>query len=515
MRISLAITHTPWIESRRPPFNRLLQALGPDHLLGVLENWEAYKVFDEKAPNYVWSAHMWEWAAAQDVDYCLFLQDDAIVPDNFRPLLESMLSGMWEEPPAIIGLEVAHPAAHALHEEGYRWFTTADALIGVGYIVSRHFLKRFLDWRMGLEPDVIRKVSEDTLLGLFCALDGTRILHPLPTIVDHDTSIPSTYGNDKHTNRRPLVTWNNALARANPDFWAPVPRVPHMGCFYETTHRYAREVFHDPDWKELARDTGFAEQQRLYYQRRARGDTPAKSLYIALPNRGAISPFLAASIWRLREEEINVEFQYEIVDVQQWQADIVRARNRYVHHFLTRSTATHLLFLDSDIEFAPQCIRGMLHADRGFVASPYPRRDTIDFLRVRALATSDVPAEALAYRYSARIAGILEPDAEGCAPVDGLPMGCALISRELLQSMSDKADSYLDTTPIGDSYMCANLFGLIADEKGLLSEDYSFCRRVAEHGEKVWIYLGEGSPVTHHGTWAYHGAVESFGLRRG
>lgn len=458
---------------------------------------------------------MWEWAAAQDVDYCLFLQDDAIVSDDFRPLLESMLAAHWENPPAIIGLEVAHPAAGALRAEGYRWFTTSDALIGVGYIVSRQFLKKFLEWRNAQSPVTLRTITEDSLLGLYCALHGQRILHPLPTVVDHDTSIPSTYGNDAHSNRRSSVTWDGNLVRANPEFWAPVPRIPHFGCFYETTYRIARDVFQSPDWRVLARDTGFAEQQRLYYQRRARGDTPAKSLYIALPNRGAISPFLAASIWRLREEEISVEFQYEVVDVQQWQADIVRARNRYVHHFLTRSNATHLLFLDSDIEFAPQCVRGMLHADRPFVAAPYPRRDHIDFLRVRQHADEDVPSEALAYRYSARIAGELNPDEAGCCAVEGLPLGCALISRELLENMSAKADSYLDTTLAGDSYQCPNLFGLIASEKGLLSEDYSFCSRVRTYGESVWMYLGEGSPVTHHGTWAYHGAVESFGLRRG
>jgi hypothetical protein len=60
-------------------------------------------------------------------------------------------------------------------------------------------------------------LSEDTMLGLWCAVTRRKVYHPIPTPIDHDTSIPSTYGNDEHHYRKPLVTWRDAPAGARLD----------------------------------------------------------------------------------------------------------------------------------------------------------------------------------------------------------------------------------------------------------------------------------------------------------
>ncbi len=102
------------------------------------------------------------------------------------------------------------------------------------------------------------------------------------------------------------------------------------------------------------------------------------------------------------------------------------------------------------------------------------------------------------------------PDAQGCVEVDKIPLGCALIRREELESMVGRYSEleYRD----GVDEVCA-LFQLILENKALYSEDHSFCIRWKAAGNAIHMYLGEGSPVDHHGSHCYKGDLGAFGLR--
>jgi hypothetical protein len=106
----------------------------------------------------------------------------------------------------------------------------------------------FLEWRSTqLKPDwqahlEAQKTGEDTLLGLWCLVTGRKVWHPIPTPLDHDITLASTYGNDGHRARRPIVRWDtyrqfNALPSevgpTDADHWRPVPDVTwtHLGIF--------------------------------------------------------------------------------------------------------------------------------------------------------------------------------------------------------------------------------------------------------------------------------------------
>ena len=52
---------------------------------------------------------------------------------------------------------------------------------------------------------------------------------------------------------------------------------------------------------------------------------------------------------------------------------ITRARNYLVDEFL-RSGCTHLLFIDSDIQYNPQDILALLAIDRDIIGGPYPKK---------------------------------------------------------------------------------------------------------------------------------------------
>lgn len=234
---ALGIPHASWKPERKKSLFELAlcladegrgQFLSEGH--GSLGGSDA-RIFADREPNYAWSGKLWKWASETDATHLLQLQDDALVCPEFWAQLHAMVSAV---PDKVIGLESAHPVAKDLPDT---WYTTPDMLIGVGYVVPTTLLQEFLVWRSTeLRPGGLESVNEDQLLGLWCFVTGRKIWHPVPTIIDHDTSLPSTYGNDEHQDRRPTVTWKD---RPLPGTWRPGV-VVHAPRFYRDTPRLAR-----------------------------------------------------------------------------------------------------------------------------------------------------------------------------------------------------------------------------------------------------------------------------------
>jgi len=231
--ISIAISHTPWIEERVASFQRLLGQLGPCEVMS----------FQDRMPNWAWSFLMWQWAAMEapvDVTHCLFLQDDVEVAPDFWAQLRQMIA---QVPYEIIGLESCHPAAPKIASEGIGWYTTIDGLVGPGYVFPRQLLADFIGWRKReLMPGAAVRISEDTLIGVYAMARGRKIYHPVPTIIDHDTSIKSSYLNDEHKHRRPLATWRTH-DRSTLD--CDASNAVHLGRFYESNHWLCRQYVYD------------------------------------------------------------------------------------------------------------------------------------------------------------------------------------------------------------------------------------------------------------------------------
>jgi hypothetical protein len=513
--IALGIPHTPWIPARVESVRRLRGSLGVAESYTIGDTFDHLREFTDREPNYVWSERMWTWGAETDASHFLTLQDDVTVAPNFWPALRAMLESV---PDQVIGLEVVHPAARALALDGHRSFTTTDGIVGVGYALPTTLLREFLHWRATeLKPGAIEAITEDTLLALWCMVTGRRVWHPLPTIIDHDTTIASTYANDEHSNRRPLVRWDT-----NPDCplehaqnWRQGPPAPHLGRFYDSTPTLATKWVEGVTARDVTRwqcDDGRTVKRRLSMQARVRAmDEPGQArIYLATPLHGRPSPYYSSSVWNLvGSSMLDVRGDFEVDHAEQNDQDIMRTRSRLVRKFLA-TDCTHLLFVDADIEFSPVVVRGMLAAEKDFVAAPYPKRDNVDWKRARA------GGEAAAYGYKLRpldgFTGEIKVDPDGCVEVAGLPMGCALLSRSVLDRMVEhyRSDLAIDDD---DGSELVELFWAPMRNRRRPSEDYAFCERWREMGGKVWLYLGPGSPVTHHGDWAFRGHVETFGLR--
>src|SRR6516162_10600551 len=219
---SLAIPHAPWVEGRTASLERLMMSLD------IANNWDICKydlLFADKEPNHVWSRRMWTWGAARETTHFLTLQDDAIVCEEFWYNIFLVVKAF---PDSVIGLHAAHPASKAALVDGASYYTTRDYLVGVGYCLPTELLAEFLDWRdNSLRDGWETEITEDTLLAMWCACTGRKIVHPIPALVTHDTGLKSAYGNDRHDNR---ISPTFSLTKE----WRYKGGGPHLGAFYSS-----------------------------------------------------------------------------------------------------------------------------------------------------------------------------------------------------------------------------------------------------------------------------------------
>lgn len=204
---SLAIPHAPWVPERGVSMDRLMGQLLPDD--------HGIAIFSDKEPNHSWSKKMWTWGADQNRTHFVQLQDDVVVCDNFLDALEAMVSVI---PNQVIGLHSGHPSFPKLAEEGRRWARSGRSkddresdkwhpwMVGVGYVIPTYILKMVVE---NYNDRIAMSRNEDEYLAMFFDFAGIPVFHPIPTIIDHDTSIKSSYGNDSHVYRKPTVTWHD------------------------------------------------------------------------------------------------------------------------------------------------------------------------------------------------------------------------------------------------------------------------------------------------------------------
>ena len=98
-----------------------------------------------------------------------------------------------------------------------------------------------------------------------------------------------------------------------------------------------------------------------------------KHLFVATPNMGEIKLSCVKSLLELQSlclsEGINIIPQFHMVR----SSIIITGRNMCVQAFL-KSRCSHMLFIDSDIEFDATSILMMMKADKDIVLTPYPMK---------------------------------------------------------------------------------------------------------------------------------------------
>lgn len=180
--------------------SRLLGSLGPDCDFCIVR---------DPAPPHVWSRKQWA-GGVDDRTHALFLDDDVILCEKFWATLSNAVAARAGD---IVALHCNHPRAIEVYNKGFRWMTSVDGLVGCGYVMPQGLLREFIDferdemqaWARETPPGNPHHLACDTAVSLFAMATGRLIHHTVPALLDHDTSVPSCYGNDGHNQRRPAV----------------------------------------------------------------------------------------------------------------------------------------------------------------------------------------------------------------------------------------------------------------------------------------------------------------------
>ncbi|MDB5454354.1 MAG: hypothetical protein JWO33_2932 [Caulobacteraceae bacterium] len=186
---------------------------------------------------------------------------------------------------------------------------------------------------------------------------------------------------------------------------------------------------------------------------------------------------------------------------------ITRARGRLAASFLAHPEATHLLFCDADIGFAPENAFRLLDSGKAVVGGVYPLKQ-IDWAKARAAAqagVADIQAASVGYvvRFIPTPDSSVEVD-NGIARVAYVGTGFLMIGRDAVQQVADAHPELRARLPSGDTAMIFET--MIEPGTGQhLSEDYAFCRRWQDLGGAIWADVE--SPLTHVGHAAYAGSL--------
>ena len=170
---------------------------------------------------------------------------------------------------------------------------------------------------------------------------------------------------------------------------------------------------------------------------------------------------------------------------------IPRGRNILVAMFLSNPDATHLMFIDADIEWPPQAIKRLLMHNKPIIGGVYPKKSLNDDYVINL------------NKESTRVTN-------GLLKVDYIGTGFMMIRRDALEQMI-KAFPYLKymddtgTVPKEAAPYLYTLFDTVLDNVSMryLSEDYAFCRRWKDMGND--IYADVCIPLNHYGTHCFQG----------
>jgi len=201
------------------------------------------------------------------------------------------------------------------------------------------------------------------------------------------------------------------------------------------------------------------------------------------------------------------------VELMGGDALIPRARSRMATRFLAHPQATHILFCDADIGFAPENVFRLLAAGKPVIAGVCPLK-FIDWEKARAAAKADV-ADLRSASLGFVVRFIPTPDNsveinDGIAKVAYAGTGFLMIAREALQQIVDahpELRAKMGDMVGGQAEEASMVFEtMIEPETGqYLSEDYAFCRRWHDLGGEIWA--DAEPPLTHVGSAAYSGSL--------
>jgi len=242
-------------------------------------------------------------------------------------------------------------------------------------------------------------------------------------------------------------------------------------------------------------------------------DIASFSIFVATPVHSEVSIHFCQALLEFQQycfaRKVRVQFQLLKSSL------VTQGRNLCVSAFM-ESKMTHLLFVDSDIDFQAESIFKMIDSDKDVISIPYPLK-TIDWDKIfenfkKGLIKNAVELSTSGYTYPMRVENPNSLKMEnGIMEITNAPAGCMLIKRSVIEKMIKAypdleiiQPTIINGKDINKLYFY-NFFDTMFDKenKKYLGEDFAFCKRWTDIGGKCHAYVNDY--ITHVGEHQYCG----------
>jgi len=239
-------------------------------------------------------------------------------------------------------------------------------------------------------------------------------------------------------------------------------------------------------------------------------------LFVATPVHSQVSMHYMQSVFKLQAQchEKNIPIMLQLMK----SSLITQGRNLCVSEFLL-TDCTHMLFIDSDIQFSAESIFKMICKNQEILSIPYPMKNILwDKVCDKWRDIPDLDFTQLSTsgnKYPVRLKDA-EDDINMCDEMIELShsmTGCMLIKREALNKMIQaypdliiKQETMIDGTQQYRKHLY-NFFDTYYDKENKLyyGEDFAFSRLWTKIGGKCMALITEY--ITHIGEYEYSGRL--------
>ena len=283
------------------------------------------------------------------------------------------------------------------------------------------------------------------------------------------------------------------------------------------------------DEKKISADVTPEQDDVLYKLLDAKIEIPIevlrnKHIFIATPCYGGqIGEPYFRSMMRLAILCNKYDIQFTVSTLAN-ESLITRGRNTLVSFFMEHPDATHLFFIDADIEFDPNDLLRMVAYDRPITVGAYPKK-AINWQSIieAARRNEDETTETIEGHSSNYVVNFEFTQDENGNPLNQIQIrdnliklkdagtGFMCIQRDVIQKMFDahpelKYANDINVDAKFEKHMYA-LFDTMIDPESrrYLSEDYTFCRLWQQMGGEV--FLDPRTGLNHVGHYTFRGNI--------
>lgn len=221
------------------------------------------------------------------------------------------------------------------------------------------------------------------------------------------------------------------------------------------------------------------------------------------------------SILKLTEKLNSLGIEH-VIDFVGNESLIPRARNNLLAKFID-SEFTHILFIDSDIEFPAQAVIDLLDFDKDVVCCAYSKKAFnwkrfMYSMQTEIQSKESLESRGLDYNYNVMVdkeGKIIKGDDGKFIRVKHASSGFMMVKKEIVNKLCKKHTELTiktDNLSKEDNTICG-LFCCMIREQIYLSEDYSFCERVNDIGGEVWLNITHN--LNHIGKYIFKSDIQN------